>query len=198
MRLARAPKKGAETGECAPSPARGEGWGEGFSPTGHSPGGENHRPARGTMLRFARHAPTSPASGRGAPSPQRLVSPNLIALQGGGVAQEQVPIVDDTTTPEQKPQNRQRIFPFRALSGPPSSPINAPNHRGLPLHGAFRRGGRVVECTALEMRHRCKPIGGSNPSLSATLPDRGEGCLPKLCLERRETGTPCGTFTSSS
>ena len=29
------------------------------------------------------------------------------------------------------------------------------------------RGGRVVECTALEMRHRCKPIGGSNPSLSA-------------------------------
>ncbi len=26
----------------------------------------------------------------------------------------------------------------------------------------------MVECTALEMRHRCKPIGGSNPSLSAT------------------------------
>jgi hypothetical protein len=25
----------------------------------------------------------------------------------------------------------------------------------------------VVECTALEMRHRCKPIGGSNPPLSA-------------------------------
>ena len=30
-----------------------------------------------------------------------------------------------------------------------------------------RRGGRVVECTALEMRHGCKPIGGSNPPLSA-------------------------------
>ncbi len=27
----------------------------------------------------------------------------------------------------------------------------------------------MVECTALEMRHRCKPIGGSNPSLSASL-----------------------------
>jgi hypothetical protein len=27
----------------------------------------------------------------------------------------------------------------------------------------------VVECTALEMRHRCKPIGGSNPSLSAII-----------------------------
>ena len=27
----------------------------------------------------------------------------------------------------------------------------------------------MVECTALEMRHRCKPIGGSNPSLSATV-----------------------------
>src|ERR1700743_3483904 len=36
-----------------------------------------------------------------------------------------------------------------------------------PDFGAWR-GGRVVECTALEMRHRCKPIGGSNPSLSAT------------------------------
>src|SRR4051812_29032800 len=36
-----------------------------------------------------------------------------------------------------------------------------------PRFGA-RRGGRVVECTALEMRHRCKPIGGSNPSLSAS------------------------------
>ena len=31
-----------------------------------------------------------------------------------------------------------------------------------------RRGGRVVECTALEMRHRGDSIGGSNPSLSAT------------------------------
>ena len=30
-----------------------------------------------------------------------------------------------------------------------------------------RRGGRVVECTALEMRHARKGIGGSNPSLSA-------------------------------
>jgi hypothetical protein len=27
----------------------------------------------------------------------------------------------------------------------------------------------VVECTALEMRHGCKPIGGSNPPLSASL-----------------------------
>src|SRR2546421_5252722 len=33
-----------------------------------------------------------------------------------------------------------------------------------------RRGGRVVDRTALEMRHRCKPIGGSNPSLSASKP----------------------------
>src|ERR1700680_3255192 len=38
--------------------------------------------------------------------------------------------------------------------------------RRIARDGAWR-GGRVVECTALEMRHRCKPIGGSNPSLSA-------------------------------
>src|SRR4051812_19134959 len=33
-----------------------------------------------------------------------------------------------------------------------------------------RRDGRVVECTALEMRHGGNSIGGSNPSLSATSP----------------------------
>lgn len=27
----------------------------------------------------------------------------------------------------------------------------------------------MVECTALEMRHTCKGIGGSNPSLSAII-----------------------------
>ena len=32
---------------------------------------------------------------------------------------------------------------------------------------ALRRGGRVVECTALEMRHRGNPIGSSNLPLSA-------------------------------
>lgn len=36
-----------------------------------------------------------------------------------------------------------------------------------PLTTARRRGGRVVECTALEMRHTCKGIVGSNPTLSA-------------------------------
>ena len=42
-----------------------------------------------------------------------------------------------------------------------------PTTAGRPPVLAPWRGGRVVECTALEMRHRCKPIGGSNPSLSA-------------------------------
>ena len=61
-----------------------------------------------------------------------------------------------------------------------------------------RRGGRVVECTALEMRHTGNRIGGSNPSLSATL--RPSGCgwhatrpegrrvSPEAPQERRETG----------
>ena len=44
----------------------------------------------------------------------------------------------------------------------------APTERRITIRRGTRRGGRVVECTALEMRHRCKPIGGSNPSLSAT------------------------------
>ena len=33
-----------------------------------------------------------------------------------------------------------------------------------------RRGGRAVECTALEMRHTGNRIGGSNPPLSASSP----------------------------
>src|SRR6202007_252657 len=44
---------------------------------------------------------------------------------------------------------------------------HGPNRGGFAPDLAPWRGGRVVECTALEMRHRCKPIGGSNPSLSA-------------------------------
>ncbi len=66
------------------------------------------------------------------------------------------------------PSTKRWIFVAPALSGSPSSPRTRPDRTGLPRFGAFRRGGRVVECTALEMRHRCKPIGGSNPSLSAS------------------------------
>lgn len=48
---------------------------------------------------------------------------------------------------------------------PPLSTGTVPPPRTAP-----RRGGRVVECTALEMRHTRKGIGGSNPSLSAIPP----------------------------
>ncbi len=60
------------------------------------------------------------------------------------------------------------IHPLRRLSGPPSSPRTRPDRGDQITHHGAWRGGRVVECTALEMRHRCKPIGGSNPSLSAS------------------------------
>ena len=52
-------------------------------------------------------------------------------------------------------------------------------------HGAWR-GGRVVECTALEMRHRCKPIGGSNPSLSAIIKRLRESPVESGPTARRE------------
>jgi hypothetical protein len=38
--------------------------------------------------------------------------------------------------------------------------------KGVVISNSWR-GGRVVECTALEMRHTGNRIGGSNPSLSA-------------------------------
>jgi hypothetical protein len=49
----------------------------------------------------------------------------------------------------------------------------------------------VVECTALEMRHRCKPIGGSNPSLSASksLMLQYKMTKPQLCRYFRRLAT---------
>jgi hypothetical protein len=46
---------------------------------------------------------------------------------------------------------------------------------------------RVVECAALEMRHRCKPIGGSNPSLfaSKSLIHQEKIHIVKLCGDFR-------------
>ena len=53
-------------------------------------------------------------------------------------------------------------------------------------HEPSRRGGRVVECTALEMRHTGNRIEGSNPSLSARYwisrePRRSEANEAELC-----------------
>src|SRR6266700_7228963 len=57
--------------------------------------------------------------------------------------------------------------PAACLASHPRLELGPTEGQILPRYGAWR-GGRVVECTALEMRHRCKPIGGSNPSLSAS------------------------------
>ena len=63
-----------------------------------------------------------------------------------------------------------------------------PNIRFNLLSGkASRRGGRVVECTALEMRHRGNSIGGSNPSLSATL--LTENLMAQVCQMPRVSMT---------
>lgn len=57
------------------------------------------------------------------------------------------------------------------LARHPRLELRATTH-GRPWVLAPWRGGRVVDCTALEMRHGCKPIGGSNPPLSASQIDR--------------------------
>ena len=64
---------------------------------------------------------------------------------------------------------RRAIFaPRGLLQGSPAYAISAPDQPGSIPHGASRRGGRVVECTALEMRRGGDSTGGSNPSLSAS------------------------------
>ena len=67
------------------------------------------------------------------------------------------------------PISAEFAFPAACLSPRPRLELAPTAVTQITHHGAWR-GGRVVECTALEMRHRCKPIGGSNPSLSARLP----------------------------
>jgi hypothetical protein len=86
-------------------------------------------------------------------------------------------------------------------TSPRDTLAHAPGHHSRPsrVPALFRphcgpradgwRGGRVVEVTALEMRHTRKGIVGSNPTLSATLypktPDRWE-CEPTVfCAHRR-------------
>jgi hypothetical protein len=48
----------------------------------------------------------------------------------------------------------------------PAKMLSKAKCRKCPFYEAWR-GGRVVECTALEMRHTRKGIAGSNPALSA-------------------------------
>ena len=92
------------------------------------------------------------------------------------------------------PRNSLRIWSYCRKSGMVLPVERVPGARALHIHrplrpclcwpawldsgrpiGLFqalfglRRGGRAVECTALEMRHTGNRIGGSNPSLSASL-----------------------------
>jgi hypothetical protein len=72
-------------------------------------------------------------------------------------------LLDELIGDEHEPAHR-----IRSRADPADSCFAA----GAWLHScAMRlgwRGGRAVECTALEMRHTGNRIGGSNPSLSAT------------------------------
>jgi hypothetical protein len=91
----------------------------------------------------------------------------------------------------------------RGRSLTPRSGADSDEHNGLFRCGAAakygvdhlsfssRRGGRVVECTALEMRHTGNRIGGSNPSLSATLNRRSFRLqlTPELAVQRIRPAT---------
>ena len=63
------------------------------------------------------------------------------------------------------------LFSASRLPGPEPHAMRRADHTRGFGRTALRRGGRVVECTALEMRHRCKPIGSSNLPLSANFSD---------------------------
>ncbi len=66
-------------------------------------------------------------------------------------------------------QQGNEVAPQRELQPRSGYGISRPVDRvRLACRMTSRRGGRVVECTALEMRHGGNSIGGSNPSLSAT------------------------------
>jgi hypothetical protein len=58
-------------------------------------------------------------------------------------------------------------LPAPPLSPPAGLDTYPPDRRAFSRPPRPRRGGRVVDRTALEMRHTGNRIGGSNPSLSA-------------------------------
>jgi hypothetical protein len=60
-----------------------------------------------------------------------------------------------------------RNLPVTCPCVPALIPLWKRPHATTVQHGPWR-GGRVVECTALEMRHTGNRIGGSNPPLSAS------------------------------
>lgn len=81
---------------------------------------------------------------------------------------------------EKYPRSQRENIVTPILSVAPRSPRRSPDLGRLCRPDLRpRRGGRVVECTALEMRHRCKPIGGSNPSLSASCLKQTQSLPPK-------------------
>jgi hypothetical protein len=133
----------------------------------------NERHGTASVYRVWRSHPafsgTSDSSPDGAASGSRRVISERPRPNSAQTAAEirAVPIIAATSCgPAAKPA---RFSPSQpCLAGHPR--LLTPEPQGpCSLLGAFRRGGRVVECTALEMRHRCKPIGGSNPSLSANI-----------------------------
>ena len=71
------------------------------------------------------------------------------------------------------------------LTAPPSG-RRAPR---ASLDSPSRRGGRVVECAALEMRCAGNRTVGSNPTLSASRPFRRAG----VTADRREVDEPMGS-----
>jgi hypothetical protein len=70
------------------------------------------------------------------------------------------------------PSRPSRRLPRNACGSAPPMLSRPPFNQSL----CTRRGGRAVECTALEMRHTGNRIGGSNPPLSAT-----QQVLPVKC-----------------
>ena len=162
---------------CAPSPACGGGPGRGSLRAGIA-NGILHPLAKIVRCSLAVPAPKAEPLSRKAASdsPDKTLNPAI-----------------RTAFPE-RPCRKARAAGETGSGFSPFAPclarhprlLTPPTTGALPLHGAFRRGGRVVECTALEMRHRCKPIGGSNPSLSASpnfqstvqVPDSGSTPMP--------------------
>ena len=72
--------------------------------------------------------------------------------------------------------------PEGGLAGPSVLAIE----RGRPQVLKMRRGGRVVDRVALEMRSTRKRTGGSNPSLSASLRSASFGWLTPVRQARRD------------
>ena|GEM_PF-353253 len=138
-----------------------------------SPGGPAARPPVRQIFSRKTNGAETTAPGRGTIEIEPFVSRRGGSSEACPLAPVTSPLEGEVAVAERRREGgsrSHRALATRLVSRRPLRYITARRRVFAKTpRSAPRRGGRAVECTALEMRHTGNRIGGSNPSLSAKL-----------------------------